>query len=48
MVERPDRAEPGRAGPSRAGPDRAEPDPVLDVNTAFMFQIHAHDSAAAD
>lgn len=36
------------AGPSWTEPDRAEPDPVLDVNTAFIIQIHAHVSAAAD
>lgn len=31
-----------------AGPSWTEPDPVLDVNTAFIIQIHAHVSAAAD
>lgn len=43
-----DGAGPSRAELDRAGPSWTEPDPVLDVNTAFIIQIHAHVSAAAD
>lgn len=34
--------------PDRAGPSRTEPDLVLSVTAAFIIQIHAHVSAAAD